>query len=88
MPVEIINGAETGSFTTTSAKTNIPQNQKLETTMKNLCKCLGIKKIFRITSSRMSKFYKPDGPYTYQSASNVILLLSEEIATKFGTNDL
>jgi len=88
MTVKIVNGPEKGSFTTTTARTGISQHQKLETTMINLCKCLGITKIFRISSSRNSKFYKPDGPYTYQSASNIILELSDEIAIKFATNDI
>ena len=82
MEVEILKGKETDSFSTTTARTHIPQGKKLELTMKHLCIALGISKIYWIVSSRDSKYYKPEGGYAYQSASNTILQLSEEIANK------
>lgn len=82
MEVEIVKGSETGSFVTTTARTKISQSEKLELTMKNLCSALGIKRIFWKISSRDAKFYKPEGPYAYQSASNTILQLSGAIAVK------
>ena len=82
MEVKIMKGNETGSFSTTTARTGIPQGKKLELTMKNLCSALGIDRIYWIISSRDTKYYKPEGGYTYQSASNTILQLSEEVARK------
>jgi hypothetical protein len=83
MEVKILKGLENGSFPTTTARTNVPQIKKLELTMKNLCSVLGIKKIYWQTSSRNAKFYRPDGQYSYQSASNTILELSEKISEKY-----
>lgn len=84
MNVEIVRGPETGVVGTTRERTSVSQGDKLELTMKNLCYCLGIKKIYWIRSSREAKFYRPEGPYIYQSASNIILELSEELVKKHG----
>lgn len=82
MNVQIVRGPEKGVVGTTRERTSIPQADKLELTMKNLCHCLGIKKIYWILSSRDAKFYRPEGAYSYQSASNIILELSEELAKR------
>ncbi|WP_231878238.1 hypothetical protein, partial [Oleiphilus sp. HI0117] len=66
MKVEIVRDTGTGYFGTTTARTNVPQGKKLELTMQNLCSTLGIKKIYWTISSREAKYYRPDGPYTYQ----------------------
>ncbi|WP_180788108.1 hypothetical protein [Vibrio parahaemolyticus] len=47
--------------------------------MKNLCACLGIGIIYWKLSSRGTTFYCPDG-FTYQSATNTILELTEKLA--------
>lgn len=82
MVVEITKGSEIGQFATTTARTGIPQGEKLEQTMKNLCSCLGIKKIHWHLSARGAKFYQPEGLHIYQSASNTILQLSELLVKK------
>ena len=87
MEVEIIRGPESGSFSTTITRTTIPQGKKLEQTRRNLCSCLGIRKIYCVVNSGMSKFYRLDGPYSYQSASNTILELSEKVAELYAKHD-
>ncbi len=82
MKVEIVPGPEKGSFSSTTKRTSIPQGEKLEEIMKNLCASLNIKIIYRILNSRYATFYRPKGSYTYQSATNTILQLSEEVAEK------
>ncbi|MET0105531.1 MAG: hypothetical protein ABW072_10360 [Sedimenticola sp.] len=85
MDVELIPGPERESFGTTVQRTGVPQREKLERTMKNLCAALGIKRIFWKVTASDSTFYRPDGAYAYQSASNTILQLSEGIAELHGS---
>lgn len=82
MDIKIIEGPEKGSFATSTAKTHVPQGKKLEIIMKNLCACLGIGTIYWKLGSRGSTFYRPDGSFTYQSATNTILELTERLADK------
>lgn len=82
MTVEIAKGSEVGQFVTTTVRTSIPQGEKLEQTMKNLCSCLGIKKIYWLVGARGAKFYRTEGSHAYQSASNTILQLSELLVKK------
>ncbi|EOX3944834.1 LAGLIDADG family homing endonuclease [Vibrio alginolyticus] len=79
MEVIIVEGRESGSFITSTARTNVSQRKKLESIMKNLCACLGIGIIYWKLSSRGTTFYCPDG-FTYQSATNTILELTEKLA--------
>ena len=84
MKVEILEGPEQASFGTLTKRTAVPQREKLEHIMKNLCGTLGISTIYWQVGSRGAKFYRPDARlYSYQSASNTILELSEKVAEKF-----
>ncbi len=82
MHVRLEKGTESGTFGTSLLRTNIPQNEKLERIMKNLCSCLNIDTIYWKRSSRGGKFYRIEGSVAYQSASNTILELSELLIDK------
>jgi hypothetical protein len=79
--VELIR-QESGSFTLTTERTSISKKDKLELTMFNLCFCLKISKLYWVIGPREVKYFKPDGDYSYQSASNTVLQLSEDLAKK------
>lgn len=83
MEVEIQEGPEKGSFTTTTTRTNVPQGEKLEQIMKNLANTVGIGRIFWKVGARGAKFYRTEESFAYQSASNTILQLSEMVAERF-----
>ncbi|AKX50234.1 hypothetical protein AKN89_01055 [Thiopseudomonas alkaliphila] len=62
--------------------TDIPKREKHEIIMKNLCSFLGINTIQKVMDSRMNIYYKPNGFSCYQSATNTIIELTEQIIDK------
>lgn len=56
---------------------------KQHDTLKNLASVLGYCKIYTRLSARSSRFYSLSEHGIYQSASNLIMELSEEIARKY-----
>lgn len=70
------------SISTSTKYTDIPQKEKHELIMKNLCSFLGINTIQKIMDSRMNVYYRPNGFSCYQSATNTIIELTEQIVAK------
>lgn len=81
MTVKILPGTDKLIFSTTK-RTGIPQREKLEMVMKNLCTTLGAKTIYRMHGARGETYYRVDGVTVYESASNIILQMSEMLADK------
>lgn len=67
------------TFSTSTKNTGMDQRETLETIIINLATSLGIKEISKATSARGSYFYCAGPMGIYQSASNTILELSQEL---------
>jgi len=65
-----------GTFGTSTRYTGLNQRHTLEAIMLNLATHLGIRTIAKKTSARGAEFYRPDGSYAFQSATNTIYELS------------
>ncbi|MGF1696569.1 hypothetical protein L4C54_12920 [Vibrio lamellibrachiae] len=83
--VEIIDATFTtrGAFTTSTSNTGKGMREKQHETLKNLASVLGHTKIYKRLSARSSYFYSLRENGIYQSASNLIMDLSKEIAQKY-----
>ncbi|MDH5910712.1 hypothetical protein L8R80_05520 [Vibrio splendidus] len=83
--VEIIDAALTsrGAFTTSTSNTGKSMREKQHQTLKNLALVLGYNKIYTRLSARSATFYSLNEHGIYQSASNLIMDLSEKVAKKY-----
>ena len=72
------------TFVTTTQNTSLSQRDTLEEIISNLAPLVGANTVFRRMNSRYSHFYQVQAPGfgSYQSASNTILQLSREIASR------
>ena len=80
MEVKIKPRPESDNFAVVTTKTKIPQREKQEQTIKNLCSCLNIETVYKEYDTNTNVYYRPDSnSFQYQSASNTILQLSEKL---------
>ena len=80
---QIVNRPNNVPFAAVTTKTKIPQRQKQEHAIVNLCTHLGITTIYKELDTQTNVYYMPEhNSFDFQSASNTILQLTELLKTQ------
>lgn len=75
---QIVNRPNSEPFSVVTTNVRMPQRQKQEQAIINLCTSLGITTIYKELDSQMNTYYQPvHSSFDFQSASNTILQLTE-----------